>query len=692
MLRRHFAEGISRFTGHTPSDLAAGVRGALSRLVPEDREAAREFLADGFREQGLEAGLEMPEHERARIERYLRTGEPYDAAFALPVMASGDRAWLAATVRRLARAVPGQTGRLIDRVFGGLLPQELVECLVPGAGARAARWLEAAGGGTDVQWRTIVSALLEGKEPPFVALSGSTGRRADRLVLLSHWLDHGGSVWWSPESETRDALLGDLTSLTSTETVYLFGGDDVERNFARLFRALDALRPNLRRPLLERLQSLDALPPDTRIASLRGPVSRQRLQVFARAAAVRLGGRRRESGEGAATAAAAVEPSPAGSRVSGPLQAGADDAQLYAWLDGAPVSPVAAAALIRRFAALADKGDSGLSRYLARQGRHAGARRRWASLLPPEALSLLMCVLVPGSAQLWTDAVRFFSAAIRQRNSSGAGGNDAARVWSELLELIEPGRTFPPARGLALLAERLSRNDAAGSLHLREEALKLAEAGGHAAVATALRRTIPRTGQAAPGTVPADATARAKKTEMSEDMPPETDDAVFIDNAGLVLLAPYLPVLFERLGLLAETDKGPRILGAEAMSRGVHLLQYMADGRCDQPEPKLVLNKVLCGLATAQPVAPSIIPSDADREICDSLIAAVIANWPIIANSSPAALRETFLGREGRLTHGSDRWDLQVQRKTLDVLVDQVPWSFGVIFHRWMPVPVHVEW
>lgn len=175
-------------------------------------------------------------------------------------------------------------------------------------------------------------------------------------------------------------------------------------------------------------------------------------------------------------------------------------------------------------------------------------------------------------------------------------------------------------------------------------------------------------------------------------MPAETDDAIFIGNAGLVLFTPYLPMLFERLGLLSETERGPRIVDPAAMSRGVHLLQYLVDARCDAPEPELALNKLLCGLPTAQPIAAAIEPSEADIAICDGLIAAVIANWTIVSNSSPAALRETFLQREGRLMHRDDRWTLVVQRKTVDVLVDQVPWSFAMLYHRWMPEAVHVTW
>lgn len=174
-------------------------------------------------------------------------------------------------------------------------------------------------------------------------------------------------------------------------------------------------------------------------------------------------------------------------------------------------------------------------------------------------------------------------------------------------------------------------------------------------------------------------------------MQAEPTHAIYIGNVGLVLLGPYLPVLFERLRLLGHGD-APRIDGFEARSRAVHLLQYLADGRCDAPEPELALNKLLIGAAIADPVAPGIEPTAAEIEICDGLLHAVIANWPVIKSSSVQGLRETFLQRDGRLRQSDARWDLHVQRKAVDVLVDQIPWAFSTIFHRWMPEPLHVSW
>jgi hypothetical protein len=255
----------------------------------------------------------------------------------------------------------------------------------------------------------------------------------------------------------------------------------------------------------------------------------------------------------------------------------------------------------------------------------------------------------------------------------------------------EPGLSLPQA--VERMTVALTGGDSEQAARLRAEAQRLAQDGGHAAVAAALKRQdmpLPAEPRRAK-----DAGEDVKEAEKPGE--PESEEeprhALYILNAGLVLLSPYLPVLFERLGVLSHDEEGrPRIAGLEAQSRAVHMLQNMVDERLDQTEPALVLNKLLCGMPTGAPVEPSIHASPADLELCDGLLHAVIANWPIIRNTSVAGLRETFLLREGRLLHGDEKWDLHVQRKGLDVLVDQIPWTFATIFHRWMAEPVQVTW
>ena len=169
---------------------------------------------------------------------------------------------------------------------------------------------------------------------------------------------------------------------------------------------------------------------------------------------------------------------------------------------------------------------------------------------------------------------------------------------------------------------------------------------------------------------------------------------IYIDNAGLVLTAPFIPHLFRELGMLERTANGALQLTEPATAtRVVHLLQYLVTSRTATPEPLLVLNKILAGIPTAAVVGAQIEATEQELALCATLLASMLANWPALSTgTSPAGLQNTFMQREGRLTFDGDKWLLKVERKTLDVLVDQVPWSFRLIFHSWMPQPLHVEW
>ncbi|MEA3042709.1 MAG: hypothetical protein QOH47_547 [Sphingomonadales bacterium] len=169
--------------------------------------------------------------------------------------------------------------------------------------------------------------------------------------------------------------------------------------------------------------------------------------------------------------------------------------------------------------------------------------------------------------------------------------------------------------------------------------------------------------------------------------------AILVANAGLVLLSAYLPRLFQRLDFLAPDPSGRMEWRSLALrERAVHLLQWLADARCDAPEPQLALNKLLCGMHPSEPVAPAIDPTEAELAECRALLAAVIANWPVLGSTSIEALRETFLQREGSLKRAENGWSLEVERKVLDILIDQLPWGFATILHPWMRELVTVDW
>lgn len=163
---------------------------------------------------------------------------------------------------------------------------------------------------------------------------------------------------------------------------------------------------------------------------------------------------------------------------------------------------------------------------------------------------------------------------------------------------------------------------------------------------------------------------------------------VYVNNAGMVILHPFLPHLFKSLGLL--TDEGWKNI--EAQHRAAYILQFLVTGSDRQPEFELPLNKLICGLSITDALPqPEKLSAPVKKE-CEQLLDAVITNWRVLKNTSHAGLRETFLQRSGKLTQVNNGWQLNVEQKSVDVLLSSLPWGISIVKHQWMEKILFVDW
>ena len=165
-------------------------------------------------------------------------------------------------------------------------------------------------------------------------------------------------------------------------------------------------------------------------------------------------------------------------------------------------------------------------------------------------------------------------------------------------------------------------------------------------------------------------------------------EKLYITNAGLVLLHPFLSTYFTRLNLM---EKG-QFINREAQARAVHLLQYLAYNTTEHPEHELVLNKILCNypLHEALPLEITLDPHEAD--LSAELLQVVIQRSGKLSNSTVDGFRVSFLHREGVLTETEEAWTLRVEQRGYDMMLQMLPWAFGMIKFSWMDKPVYVEW
>jgi len=163
---------------------------------------------------------------------------------------------------------------------------------------------------------------------------------------------------------------------------------------------------------------------------------------------------------------------------------------------------------------------------------------------------------------------------------------------------------------------------------------------------------------------------------------------IYLGNAGLVLAGPYLTRLFARLGL---TD-GPAFVSPAAAGRAVHLLQFVASGTSGAPAHALPLNKLLCGLAPEAPVPADIVLTQAECQMAEEMLKALIAQWRGLKSSSVEGLRSAFLMRRGWLEPNGQGWQMRVSQAQMDMLLDLLPWSFSTTRLPWMAAPLIVHW
>lgn len=184
-----------------------------------------------------------------------------------------------------------------------------------------------------------------------------------------------------------------------------------------------------------------------------------------------------------------------------------------------------------------------------------------------------------------------------------------------------------------------------------------------------------------------------EKNEKGEALTPETrkfhhSEEIYLHNAGLVILAPFLPSLFQHLGWLDERE----FKGEGEKYRACQLLQYLVDSSNEAPEFQLPLNKLLCGLSLEEPIETEVLLTQEEQEEGDALLRAAIGHASILRDMSIDGFRNTFLRREGLLKDQNDYWLLRVSRETYDIVLDQFPWSFQTIKLPWMERAIYVEW
>ena len=165
-------------------------------------------------------------------------------------------------------------------------------------------------------------------------------------------------------------------------------------------------------------------------------------------------------------------------------------------------------------------------------------------------------------------------------------------------------------------------------------------------------------------------------------------EQLYIYNAGLALIWPFVGTLFTKLGYI----KDKQFIDKSNQFRAVHLLQYIIDGGDTSPEFVLVFNKLICGMPLSDPLDMFVTLTEEEKKEADQFLESIKNKWKEMKNTSLATFRDSFLKREGTLTFDEKNWKLKVESKPIDVLLRKLPWGFSLIKFHWIDYIIFVEW
>ncbi|MCD0467631.1 contractile injection system tape measure protein [Flavobacterium sp. ENC] len=160
----------------------------------------------------------------------------------------------------------------------------------------------------------------------------------------------------------------------------------------------------------------------------------------------------------------------------------------------------------------------------------------------------------------------------------------------------------------------------------------------------------------------------------------------YANNAGLILIHPFLKQLFLNCGLLNKdnTIKDPEV--------AAHLLHYTATAKEQDYENEMLFEKLLCNIPLNQTINRNIILSEEFKKHSTEMLRAALDHWPVMKNSSVALLQNEYLQRPGKIILTGDHPKVLVERKTQDILLDKITWNIGIVKLAWKNKVIFVDW
>nr|WP_236637631.1 contractile injection system tape measure protein [Photorhabdus australis] len=160
-----------------------------------------------------------------------------------------------------------------------------------------------------------------------------------------------------------------------------------------------------------------------------------------------------------------------------------------------------------------------------------------------------------------------------------------------------------------------------------------------------------------------------------------------VKNAGILILWPMLPTLFNQLGLLEKQ----KFIHRQAQFNAVDLLDHLIWGTEGRPAERKLLNYILCGLIADNDIES--IPIEPEKQlIADQWLDAVTVQLPGWKKLSRNDVRQLFLQRPGELLADEQEIKITIQQQPFDALLADWPWPLNIARLPWLDRPLRIDW
>ncbi|QXF33182.1 hypothetical protein CE143_08510 [Photorhabdus luminescens] len=160
-----------------------------------------------------------------------------------------------------------------------------------------------------------------------------------------------------------------------------------------------------------------------------------------------------------------------------------------------------------------------------------------------------------------------------------------------------------------------------------------------------------------------------------------------VNNAGILVLWPMLPSLFNQFGLLEEQ----KFIHRQAPFSAVNFLNYLIWENGKIQTELNILNNVLCGLMVNEPIELALVEPE-KQLIIDQWLDAIINQLPGWKRLTRNDARQLFLQRPGELLISDQEINITVEHQPFDMLLTDWPWPLNIAKLPWLDRPLKIDW